>query len=392
MKNPSWFSQSPIKIASNQKIGKPPTGRCTARNDSPEDVRRDIFDRLLITAATTMFQNEDFVTMDHAQDPSIDLKFLDQNNSGISHISPSFSENKENACISSLKICRKVTFSESHLIGSSIQLPSCSISIKLSRQQQPSITTDIQQILIEDVDERNMITTGESHPFRRGGDPETDSFALHHGNLNSSSMDQQSLTSPCRPNGESIRIASNEINGSNCTSCATNDYYQNGVSELPTLDASQQILDCSDSSDRHPLEQSIQNCHFSSDAEQLYSDDEFLKYTAYLRQVHKKRASAMIQLLGAGLTEQTEDIKGYYYDGMDTDELEEKISMKVDNVMYCNRLLSSEMQCLVPYLMYIRASYHCCFNKYNILYTFSSQHGDLSSRGLLSDSTTMPFE
>ena len=370
MKNPSWFNQSPFKIASNQKIGKPPTGRCTARKDSPEDVRRDIFDRLLITAATTMFQNEDFMTMDHAEDPSIDMKFLDENNSGISHILPSFSENKENACRSSLKICRKVTFSESLLMGASIHLPSCSISIKSSRQQQPSFTTDIQQILIEDVDERDMITTGESHPPKSGGEPETDSFALHHGNLNSSSMNQQSLTSPCRPNGESTRIASHESNGSNNTSCAINDYYQNGVSELPSLDAGQQILDCNDSSDRRPLERSIQKCHCSSDAEQLHPDDEFLKYTAYLRQVHKKRASAMIQLLGAGLTEQTEDIKGYYYDGMDTDELEEKISMKVDNVMYCNRRLSSEMQCLVPYLMYIRASNHCCSNKYNILYTF----------------------
>lgn len=353
MKNPSWFSQSPIKIASNQKIGKPPTGRCTARKDSPEDVRRDIFDRLLITAATTMFQNEDFVTMDHAQDPSIDMKFLNESNSEISHILPSFSENKENARRSSLKICRKVTFCESLLVGSSIHLPSCSISIKSSRQQQPSITTDIQQILVEDVDERNMITTVESHPPKSEGKTETDLFALHHGNLNSSSMDQESLTSPCQPNGESIHNASDKSNGSNSTACATNDYYQNGISELPTLDASQQILDCNGSSERHPLGQSIQSCHCSSDVEQLYSDDEFLKYTAYLRQVHKKRASAMIQLLGAGLTEQTEDIKGYYYDGMDTDELEEKISIKVLIFTYCNRRLSSIMQCIVPNLVYI---------------------------------------
>ena len=358
MKNPSWFSQSPIKIASNQKIGKPPTGRCTARKDSPEDVRRDIFDRLLITAATAMFQNEDFVTLDHAQDPSIDMKFLDENNSEISHILPPFSENKENACRSSLKICRKVTFSESLLVGSSIHLPSCSISIKSSRQQQPSITADIQQILIEDVDERIMVATVESHPPKSEGKTETDLFALHHGNLNSSSMDQRSLTSPCRPDRESILNASDKSNGRNCTFCATNDYYQNGVSELPTLDASQQILDCNDSSDRHPLEQSIQNCHCSSDAEQLYSDDEFLKYTAYLRQVHKKRASAMIQLLGAGLTEQTEDIKGYYYDGMDTDELEEKISMKVLIFMYCNRRFSSVMQCIAPSLMYCTYELH----------------------------------
>ena len=354
MRNLSYFNQSPIKFVSDQKFGKPPVGKCRTRNDSSPDVRRVIFDRLLSTAATSMFGNEDYCVLDGEQNPSRKMKLFDEHDSEISDILPLFSKNNENACRLTPKMIRKVTFSESIIIGSSSGYsPSCSMSIKLSHQQQPSGITDMQHISVEDVEKEKMRTGGFSHSSKSRGEPFTNFFELHHGNLNSFSMDQTPLTSLCQPNREAINPDPLDCNGQERNFFTTDDLYQDGVSESRTLNTSQQNLGSCDSSDKHPAEKIFHNSHDSFDTAQLYSDDEFLKYIAFLRQVHKKRASAMIQLLGAGLTERTEDIKGYYYDGMDTDELEGQIFTKVVKFMNRNRCLSTEMQRIVLHFMLV---------------------------------------
>jgi hypothetical protein len=316
---------------SNQKVGKPPTGRCRARQDSSVDVRKLIFDRLLSTAATSMFENEDYSDLDTEQRPSIEKKLSDEHISDIFQVAPLFNPINEALCGSLPKMCRKVTFSDSLILGSSSGYsPSCSTSIIPSHQQHHSITADTPQSSVEGAETKKSRTRGVSSPSKSRAESHTDSF-VHHGNLNSHCMDPQPLISLSSLSGDDTLLASYDCNGQEGVSSAVDNLHQSGVSNLLILDSSLRNLDSVDSLCGHPLGGDINSSHSSSASvsEQQHSDDEFLKYTAFLRHVHKKRASTMIQLLGAGLTDQTEDIKGYYYDGMGTDELEEKIFTKV---------------------------------------------------------------
>jgi hypothetical protein len=331
MKSPSssWFTQSPIKIVSNQKVGKPPTGRCRARQDSSVDVRKVIFDRLLSTAAKSMFENEDYSDLDTEQRPSIEKKFSIEHISDITQVAPSFNPINEALCGSLPKICRKVTFSDSLILGSSSGYsPSCSASIISSHQQHHSIIADTPQSSVEGAETKKSRIRGVSSPSKSREGSLSDCF-LHHGNLDSHGMDPRPLTSLSLLSGDDFHMASYDCNGQQGASSAVEYLNQSGGSNLPTLDSSMRNLDSVVSSCGHPLGGNINSSHSASVSEQQHSDDEFLKYTAFLRHVHKKRASTMIQLLGAGLTDQTEDVKGYYYDGMGTDELEEKIFTKV---------------------------------------------------------------
>lgn len=335
MKSPSssWFTQSPIKIVSNQKVGKPPTGRCSARQESLVDVRKVIFDRLLSTAATSMFENEDYSYLDAELRPTVKTKCFDEHVSDIIQIVPSFNPLNEALCGSSPKMCRKVTFSDNLILGSSSGYsPSCGASIIASHQQHHSITTDTLQSSVEGAETKKSRTRGVSSTSKSREESLTDCFV---GYLNSRGMDRRPLISLSSLSGDDTHLASFDCNGQEGASNAVDNLNQSGVSNLLILDSSLRNLD-SVGSCMHPLGGDINSSHSASSSvsEQQYSDDEFLKYTAFLRHVHKKRASTMIQLLGAGLTGQTEDIKvedikGYYHDGMGTDELEEKIFTKV---------------------------------------------------------------
>lgn len=278
-----------------------------------------------------MFENEDYSDLDTEQRPSIETKFSDKHISDIIQVAPLFNPVNEALCGSLPKMSRKVTFSDSLILGSSSGYsPSCSASIISSYQQHHSITADAPQSSAEGAETKKSRTRWVSSPSKSREEPLTDCF-VHHGNLNSHGMDPQPLISLSSLSGDDAHLASCDSNGQEGASSAVDYLNQSGVSNLPILDSSLRNLDSVVSSSSHPLGGNNNSSHSSSASvsEQQHSDDEFLKYTAFLRHVHKKRASTMIQLLGAGLTDQTEDIKGYYYDGMGTDELEEKIFTKV---------------------------------------------------------------
>lgn len=271
-----------------------------------------------------MFENEDYSDLDTEQRPSIEMKFSDEHISDAIQVAPLFSPNNGALCGSLPKMCRKVTFSDSLILGSSSGYsPSCSASIISSHQQHHSITADTPQSSAEGAESKKSRIRGFSSPSKSREESLTD--------CNSHGMDPQQLISLSSLSGDDLHLASYDCNGQEGASSAVDNLNQSGVSNLPILDSSLRNLDYVVSSCSHPLGGDI-NSSLSSSAsvsEQQYSDDEFLKYTAFLRHVHKKRASTMIQLLGAGLTDQTEDIKGYNYDGMGTDELEKKIFTKV---------------------------------------------------------------
>ena len=278
-----------------------------------------------------MFENEDYSDLDTEQRPSIERNFSDEHISDIDHVAPLFNSINEALCGSLPKMCRKVTFSDSLILGSSSGYsPSCSASIISSHQQHHSITADTPQSSAEGAETNKSRTRGVSSPSKSREESLTD-CSVHHGNLNSHGMDAQPLISLSSLSGDGTHLASYDSNGQESASSGVDNLNQSGVSNLPILDFNLRNLGSVVSSCSHPLGGGIKSSlsASSSVSEQQYSDDEFLKYTAFLRHVHKKRASTMIQLLGAGLTDQTEDIKGNYYDGMGTDELEEKIFTKV---------------------------------------------------------------
>jgi hypothetical protein len=296
------------------KPGKPPTGRKKMIRSSLVEADKGIFDRLLSSAATSMFDDDEDHSFKDDELLSNPILFdaADENHCQIPISVSRLSNNEQPIAVKNVPKChKKVTFAVKLIHGSS-----CGYSSEDSRH-----------------DERDSVKlkysiehgTAKLDDTNYVDEPFSDFFA-----------DPENLVAP----REDVLIPEAEIdlislvNGRSSSSTL-------GVSSHSDIavdnhrDDSNSVGVCRASTDSQRTFTSVSDTH--SEPENISFDEEFLRYTAFLRQAHKRRASEMIQLLGVQMIKQSEDVKSDYQDSIGTEELEAQVMAKVLLIQLCRR-------------------------------------------------------
>lgn len=307
-----------MSMLSHEKSGRPPTGRKKTIRSSMVEVDKDIFDRLLSSAATSMFDDDEDHTFKHSElvlNPNFNEADTDtENHSQIPISVPSLPNQEVSSANESVpKFHKRVTFAESLIHGSS-----CGYSSKDSGLNE----NDSERVKGNSEDGTNEWDDITYSRFRN--EPFSEFFP-----------DPEDLNTICQNLGvpdtdnDSILIANNRSPGtclgdSSYSDIAVDDQWDYIPADSSTKDHSKEIFSNTDDA--------------LSDSESVSFDEEFLRFTAFLRQAHKRRASEMIQLLGVRMIKQSEDVKSDYLDSIDTDELETQVMAKVRLFVFHNNM------------------------------------------------------
>lgn len=298
MTDPSWYKASPLKVSSHQ-LGRPPSGRTKMLRGNLVEADKGIFDRLLSSAAISMFDDDEDHSLLKAHESPI---IVGNGFQEECFASPSLETRGSFVTDTQvLKSLRKVTFSPNLIRGSS--------SGSLNGTFDPKTPN----VAVHDSNNFSGFfgETGPDEINYTGKSAVVQELAsvLKNVVIHKCAIDQEE--SNYHPaSGEKI-----DVTNTTGLKYFDSDYYSRKVHNSP-----------SDSTDQNRTFLPPSPAH--DKLEQQKSDDDFLRFTSFLRHAHKKRASEMLQLLDV-LNEQTEDIKTDYYDEMDTKELESKIMMKV---------------------------------------------------------------
>jgi hypothetical protein len=286
------------------KPGKPPTGRKKVVRSSLVEADKGIFDRLLSSAATSMFDDdEDHSFKNNDLVSNLVLSNAADENRCRIPISASRLSNQEHSTVhDNVPKCHKrVTFAAKLIHGSS-----CGYSSEDSRHDEHDSVR--MKFSSEDgttkLDETNYVDEPFSDFF---ADPESLDVAREDVMIPEAEIDLISLV-----NG---RSSSAPLGVSSHSDIAVDDHRDDFAAA------------CRTSADSNNTFKTLADTPSESDS--ISFDEEFLRYTAFLRQAHKRRASEMIQLLGVQMIKQSEDVKSDYLDSIDTEELEAQVMAKV---------------------------------------------------------------
>jgi hypothetical protein len=286
--------------------GKPPTGRKKMIRSSLVEADKDIFDRLLSSAATSMFDDDEdhsFKDNDFISNPMLS-DAADGNHCQLPISASRLSNHEQPSSYVNVPKChKKVTFAVRLIHGSS-----CGYSSEDSRQDERDY------VRLKYSSEHGMAKVDDTNYM---DEPFSDFFA-----------DPESLDVPrddvVFPAAEIDLISL--VNGrSSSTPLGVSGHLDITVDD--NRDDSNSVGACRASADSQSTFMTLAGT--PSESENMSFDEEFLRYTAFLRQAHKKRASEMIQLLGVQMIKQSEDVKSDYQDGIDTEELEAQVMAKV---------------------------------------------------------------
>ena len=297
-------------------LGRPPTGRMSGHRRNLIEADKGIFDRLLSTAAASMF--DDDCIDDISTIPKI-------KSSEIKNI---FVSNAEKSCIS--KCSRKVTFSDNLIQGSTrgysqapsegnllsgmpaVHLKSDGKAPKASFQGRIRGANAAERPVIDDGVFTTFYTEDMSHLSS------TDNHCIYSNNLKTNSTFRSgdlygSLQKFSFPSDENIPYRTNSkieiLDRQRSTVKATPRKTSPSNSYLVAAETATPLCDDAESD----------------------LDDEFMKFTLFLRQAHKRRASQKIQVLGVCVLRHVEDVKSDYHDSIESDDLERKVMCKVSD-------------------------------------------------------------
>lgn len=262
---------------------------------------KGIFDRLLSSAATSMFDDDE----DHSFKDNKLVSYplvsdtADENQSRILISASSISNQKHSSGNENVRRChKKVTFAVKLIHGSS-----CGYSSEDSRHDDHD-SVRLKYSSGDGTTNTNYVDEPFSDFF---ADPESLDVTREDVEITEAEIDLISLV-----NGRS----SNTLLGVPSHSDIAVDNHRDDFA------AGVRASDDSKSAFVTPVEVPLES-------ENVSFDEEFFRYSAFLRQAHKRRASEMIQLLGVQMIKKSEDVKSDYLDSIDTDELEAQVIAKV---------------------------------------------------------------
>ena len=168
--DPTWYRTSPIKLSS-KRTGRPPIGRMKIKKGAVIEADKDIFDRLLSSASTSMFDDDEDHSQNEGSDGIIPTDIRRASYSGDSCLIPSLRvsyESRDGTIVNKNigKIQRRVSFSDNL-----IQESTCSYSAILAESL--NTTSNIDAIHSPHVNNKlqlqslavSTINTEEPEPF-----------------------------------------------------------------------------------------------------------------------------------------------------------------------------------------------------------------------------------